>query len=382
MDFYVLRDGNPVGPYTQDALLEMLSAEQVSAADFVWREGMSDWSPLSTTILPSPTAPPLSPARPWWREYLEPLSLSLSASALVSAAAVAASAAYFLTNTKPSAEATDINTWAVGGGKAYATFYALRITEPPTFVLSRTGGSVELPIDSAPELGRILNELNSSTAPYFESRRLGKYKISRHFVSSENTTFPQHKNSPTADRAVIRLSPNDFPDAPPDMDGLEDVDIKKLTGLLSRVPELEQTFLRRQSALALWSARIPYIWAVSLSCGFLIALAVPWFIRAFSSRQKLMSQLLPFDYGFNRLIYAASVLACWIVALLLTKLPDFLYGVLFPLGILCVGSFFMFATAMRLLNIGRSPFWTLLLLVPVIQFGLFLYCLVMPHRRR
>lgn len=381
MDFYILRDDNPIGPFTKDALLEMLSAGHVSEVDYVWREGMSEWAHL-TTILPAPATPPLSSARSWWHAYLEPLSLSLSAAGFFGAIAIAGLATYFLTSVKPSAKATDTNVWGVGEDKAYATYYTLQIETLPTFVLSRTGGSVELPIDSAPELSRILNELNSSTARYFEFQSLGKYKISRHFVPGENTNTLSRQNAPGVDRSFLRISPKDFPDALPNMDGLEDVDVKKLTGLLARAPELEQTFLRRQSALALWSARIPYIWAVFLSCGLLVALAVPWFIRAFSSRQKLLSQLFPFDYGFNRIIYAAIVLACWIFALLLTKLPELLSGILFPLAILCVGFFFMFATAMRLLNIGRSPFWTVLLLVPVAQFGLFLYCLVMPHRRR
>ena len=40
-------DNQPAGPYASNQILEKLSNGQMPEATLCWREGMSDWQPLS-----------------------------------------------------------------------------------------------------------------------------------------------------------------------------------------------------------------------------------------------------------------------------------------------------------------------------------------------
>ncbi len=55
---YLARDGKSLGPFTEEKLREMRSMGQVTGDDLVWREGFTEWKPLST-ILGEAQPPPL-----------------------------------------------------------------------------------------------------------------------------------------------------------------------------------------------------------------------------------------------------------------------------------------------------------------------------------
>ncbi len=51
--WYYTEDGKRIGPVTEVALRTLLRRRRISAATSVWRKGMADWQPLSTTELKS-----------------------------------------------------------------------------------------------------------------------------------------------------------------------------------------------------------------------------------------------------------------------------------------------------------------------------------------
>lgn len=56
--YYIYVDENQqAGPYHEEQLREMLAAGQVTGEHYVWKEGTSDWVPLSTVPLARPGAP-------------------------------------------------------------------------------------------------------------------------------------------------------------------------------------------------------------------------------------------------------------------------------------------------------------------------------------
>src|SRR5262249_54482695 len=57
-DWFIARDGPSHGPVRWDELLELFRAGQVSATDFVWREGLDDWVGLGTLVGPATPPPP------------------------------------------------------------------------------------------------------------------------------------------------------------------------------------------------------------------------------------------------------------------------------------------------------------------------------------
>ncbi len=64
--WYIAREGQPHGPVKWRDLAELLRTGHVSAADFVWREGLENWVPLGSlaeAATARPTAPPM-PACP------------------------------------------------------------------------------------------------------------------------------------------------------------------------------------------------------------------------------------------------------------------------------------------------------------------------------
>ncbi|MBU6401120.1 MAG: DUF4339 domain-containing protein [Verrucomicrobia bacterium] len=70
MEFYIYRDGQQLGPYSIEALQDLLRLGSISSNDLAWREGLTDWRPLrvlladlSSNELPVAQPAP-TPARP------------------------------------------------------------------------------------------------------------------------------------------------------------------------------------------------------------------------------------------------------------------------------------------------------------------------------
>lgn len=65
MQIHIAKNGQQLGPYTEEQLGGLLQNGQVSYDDLVWTEGMTDWQPLRTICSPPQgTPPPPPPAFP------------------------------------------------------------------------------------------------------------------------------------------------------------------------------------------------------------------------------------------------------------------------------------------------------------------------------
>ena len=67
--YYIIQNGEQVGPYDLDKLEAMLSAGEIGFFDLCWREGMDDWKPMAEsiefkTVSPPPKAPAMPPPPP------------------------------------------------------------------------------------------------------------------------------------------------------------------------------------------------------------------------------------------------------------------------------------------------------------------------------
>lgn len=58
----VLRNNQQTGPFSEEAVRQMLADGRLAATDLAWREGMAEWKPLSETI--ASVAPPVYAAAP------------------------------------------------------------------------------------------------------------------------------------------------------------------------------------------------------------------------------------------------------------------------------------------------------------------------------
>lgn len=61
MTIHISRNGQRLGPYTEQQLAEVVKNGQISLDDTAWKEGMADWQPLRTIYTPpvgAPTPPP------------------------------------------------------------------------------------------------------------------------------------------------------------------------------------------------------------------------------------------------------------------------------------------------------------------------------------
>jgi hypothetical protein len=57
MDIQIVRDGQQTGPYTEDAVHELLKDGAVRGSDLAWRPGLPDWVPLTELLNPGATSP-------------------------------------------------------------------------------------------------------------------------------------------------------------------------------------------------------------------------------------------------------------------------------------------------------------------------------------
>ena len=61
MKIHIARNGQQLGPYTEQQLAEFLEDGQISLDDTAWKEGMAGWQPLRSIYTPpagAPTPPP------------------------------------------------------------------------------------------------------------------------------------------------------------------------------------------------------------------------------------------------------------------------------------------------------------------------------------
>jgi hypothetical protein len=65
MEMYLHRNGEQVGPFTQDQILSMITNGTLSRDDIVWHEGLTQWQPMHAVFsLSHPIAPPPLPRQP------------------------------------------------------------------------------------------------------------------------------------------------------------------------------------------------------------------------------------------------------------------------------------------------------------------------------
>jgi len=64
MNFYVGKNGQQLGPFTQDQVRSMLDGGLLGHADLAWHEGVPDWAPLGQLLglAPSPSLSDSAPA--------------------------------------------------------------------------------------------------------------------------------------------------------------------------------------------------------------------------------------------------------------------------------------------------------------------------------
>lgn len=46
MEWFYIKDGEQVGPFSQEELLNKKNSGEVAPTDMVWREGMAEWQPI------------------------------------------------------------------------------------------------------------------------------------------------------------------------------------------------------------------------------------------------------------------------------------------------------------------------------------------------
>jgi len=61
MQIHIAKNGQQLGPYTEEQLGELLQTGQVSYDDLAWTEGMADWQLLRTICAPPQGTPPPPP---------------------------------------------------------------------------------------------------------------------------------------------------------------------------------------------------------------------------------------------------------------------------------------------------------------------------------
>jgi hypothetical protein len=63
MNFFIGKNGQQLGPFSQDQVRSMIDGGMLSANDLAWHEGRADWAPLGQILgftTASPYAPPLA----------------------------------------------------------------------------------------------------------------------------------------------------------------------------------------------------------------------------------------------------------------------------------------------------------------------------------
>jgi uncharacterized RDD family membrane protein YckC len=58
MQLYIAKDGKQTGPYSEDQIRSMIEGGLISNSDYFWREGLTEWQPLSQHFGSSLSSPP------------------------------------------------------------------------------------------------------------------------------------------------------------------------------------------------------------------------------------------------------------------------------------------------------------------------------------
>ena len=61
MNYHIGRDGQQLGSFTKEQIIEGLAQGTLQGTDLAWSEGMDDWQPVSTLIAEATAVPPLPP---------------------------------------------------------------------------------------------------------------------------------------------------------------------------------------------------------------------------------------------------------------------------------------------------------------------------------
>jgi len=64
MDFYILRNGEQIGPLTEAGVQALLKSGDTTLDDFAWRDGLPTWQPLSTVLYPKSATQKILPPPP------------------------------------------------------------------------------------------------------------------------------------------------------------------------------------------------------------------------------------------------------------------------------------------------------------------------------
>jgi len=63
--YHISKNGNQVGPYSEEELQHKLTTAELSSGDLCWTEGMAQWEPIHQTIsIPASVPPPPPPPAP------------------------------------------------------------------------------------------------------------------------------------------------------------------------------------------------------------------------------------------------------------------------------------------------------------------------------
>lgn len=64
MQIHIAKNGQRMGPYSEEQVRQMLASGSIAATDLAWHEGMADWQPVASVLPPTPTAAPAATAAP------------------------------------------------------------------------------------------------------------------------------------------------------------------------------------------------------------------------------------------------------------------------------------------------------------------------------
>lgn len=79
MNFFIGRNGQQLGPFSQDQVRTMMKGGMLNASDLAWHEGRTDWAPLGQVLGLAPTspyAPPLSAPATGFSQTAQPVKAS------------------------------------------------------------------------------------------------------------------------------------------------------------------------------------------------------------------------------------------------------------------------------------------------------------------
>ena len=62
MEIFVLRNGEQIGPFSEETVQSQLKRGGLLPTDKAWRKGLPEWVPLGEVMNPASSAPPPAPS--------------------------------------------------------------------------------------------------------------------------------------------------------------------------------------------------------------------------------------------------------------------------------------------------------------------------------